>query len=271
MASLTFYSTTSDYPPVIGRTTATIYVGLDLKDYNGVYESLDSVYDLTTNKKANFSVVDYIYGTRYNTYVLKVNFSNLASGSKVLLGVKCTYTIETEVDGYCFSYGNNYYESESRRTAAEDYIYYKNKGYEMDPTEEDYDVRVSVDGEYAYLYETSWIEEDDDSVEYEDYFYTRPALFYFKGSNTLASGNKYPVNNIQELLINIYNFDNVAMAWKRWQNQGSANTCNAFYEGNLSADMMNTAHNYLGTGKSYNPGDKISAEMFTTLENKLNN
>lgn len=276
MASLTFSSV--NYADV-DRTSVRIIAKLTMIDDGETYEEWRAISDLFPEG----ATIDYTYDTDYYSdetiYTIDMTIKGLSPGttySKV--GIECWYTVET-LDTwyeYWFEADGTEHWFTSRSNAASKYNELADEGADMWPTKEDYDNDedgvIRYNGAYLVREEQEeWSDAENEYIDRTIPVYTRPSAFYFKGSNTLASGDKYPVNNIQELLKNIYNFDNVAMAWKRWRNQGSASTCNAFYEGNLSADMMNTAHNYLGTGKSYNSGDKISAEMFTTLENKLNN
>lgn len=238
------------------------------------------VYGIPSSANLEYEIIDMEIDWDGTTYTIEITLTKLSPGESIDVGIECWY-YHREPSAWGFTADDIEYSYPSKSRAGRQYLKYVEAGADVYPrnSAQADSIWESSSGEKAYLEVFEWDYEAEgwESIEQTELIYTHPGAFYFKGTDSngngivINQGDKYPINNIQELLINIYDFDTIATAWKRWKNQSNSSACNAFYEGNLSADMMNTAHNYLGTGKSYNPGDKISAEMFTTLENKLNN
>jgi hypothetical protein len=71
--------------------------------------------------------------------------------------------------------------------------------------------------------------------------------------------------------LNWKGFNEAATKWKRWkENDTNYTACTAFSAGPLSADMINSAYNYLGTVTNYKRGNPVTAAIFSGLESILN-
>lgn len=116
---------------------------------------------------------------------------------------------------------------------------------------------------------------DDDSPITESAsvtVYTRPNNFYFGKNGSVASGTQWEVSKgIQTILPNIYNFNTAVGKWKNWRDQSGGHSYSIFTSGSkLSASMLSNAYSILGGSSTYKTGDKVSAAMFSGIENLFN-
>lgn len=279
----------------IDRTTAKLTGKMTCsfqKEFDGaIQEYWES--DLSITSPAGASVVtkkgNITTSGSQRTYFFTATISGLTAGSEQTITLKTWYEKwvyeKSSTTYYYFYYKNDNgdwkeYESTRKATAVDAYLSRQAKGYTMDPDEDSSYVESGYDrtyGEYYYLYtweeDTSdWFYDDDLPVSKSTTVYTRPNAFYFGDGATVVAGTKWDVSKgIQTILPNIYNFNTEATKWKKWKNQtDSVTECSAFSKGNLSETMLTNAYAYLGDISSYKKGDRVSATMFSNLEDLIN-
>lgn len=198
-----------------------------------------------------------------------VNFSNAPAGSAITITATLKYTSEECVINYSteyyFTHNGKTYTSSSRSDCVEARAEFIAAGEECSSIES----RQVADG-------LKWVKGPSGSVSSSAItIYTRPNNFYFNGSSSTVAGLQWRVDSgIQSLLTNIYNFDSVAVAWKKWKDQtGSPGSCSTFVKNNnISASMFETAYNYLGKSvpSGCSSGQILKASFFSGLESALN-
>lgn len=117
---------------------------------------------------------------------------------------------------------------------------------------------------------TSWSTVSSKSVtQTAGTYYKSPANFTF---NNCSSGQKWKVNDgLQSLITNIYDFTDYATQWRYWMEQSNlSGPCPAWAKGPLTANNLNSIHDYVVTGKTYSSKQTVSADMFNSLATKIN-
>lgn len=118
-----------------------------------------------------------------------------------------------------------------------------------------------------YWTQVSESEKDGTPITSTVSFFPKPASFSF--NNCAAGEGWYIDQGLNSLITNLTSFQSVAQQWKCWKNQTEQSACPAF-DSPLTAIQLNSIHSYVGTGKTYSSGDKVSAEMFNSLANAIN-
>ena len=118
------------------------------------------------------------------------------------------------------------------------------------------------------IYEFQWGEGGKDEYELELDFYPHPAEFIFKNC---APGNQWKINEgiNKKLITNLTDFRSYANQWCAWKNQQSFTGVPQFVSP-LSASNLNAIYSALGHSRSYQTGDRVSADMFNGLANIIN-
>ena len=291
MATLTINSVTYSS---VDRTTATLtgkMTCLFQNESNGATrEYWLSDLSITSPSGASITTKNGTMTTNgsYRTYPFTVTVSGLKAGTEQKITLTADYEVwkykKSSATHYWFNYNSNggtlkEYDVTKKATAGERYLSLQNKGYTMYPDKNsDYDVRGydSSYKDYYYLWTYSedtsdWVESSYPTATASKTIYTRPNAFYFGNGKTVPSGTKWDVSKgIQTILINIYNFNTEATKWKKWKNQSTQTACSAFSKGTLSKTMLNNAYAYLGSSTKYDTGNKVSAAMFSGLEEIMN-
>lgn len=124
--------------------------------------------------------------------------------------------------------------------------------------------------EYDWSAWTSWSIVSSKSVtQTAGTYYKSPANFTF---NNCSSGQKWKVNDgLQSLITNIYDFTDYATQWRYWMEQSNlSGPCPAWAKSSLTANNLNSIHDYVVTGKTYSSKQIVSADMFNSLATKIN-
>lgn len=296
MATLTIDSVKSSS---IDRTTATLtgkMTCLYQSEFNGATREY-WLSDLSITAPAGASITATT-GTMttsgsYRIYPFTATISGLKAGEKQEITLKTDYEVwnyvKSSITHYWFNYKYNdgallKYETTVKTSAIAAYLSLQDNGYTMYPNKDstgndkynifgynsDYDAYYYL---WTYSEDTSgWVDSDYPTAKASKPIYTKPNAFYFGDGKTVPSGTKWEVSKgIQTILTNIYNFNTEATKWKTWKEQSVPTTaCSAFSKGTLSKDMINNAYSYLGSSTSYKTGAKVSAAMFSGLEEIIN-
>lgn len=295
MATLTIDSITYSN---VDRTTATLtgkMTCLFQSEFNGATREY-WLSDLSITSPAGASVTT-TNGTMttsgsYRIYPFTAKITGLTAGSEQKITLAADYEIwkyvKDSITHYWFNYNYNggtllEYDGTIKTDVGERYLRLQNNGYTMYPNKDStgssiYDTYGYNSTYEAYYYlwtytedASAWVDSSYPTATASKTVYTKPNAFYFGNGKTVSSGTKWAVSEgIQTILINIYNFNTEATKWKKWKNQLIQTACSAFSKGTLSATMLNNAYSYLGSSTRYSPGDKVSAAMFSGLENIMN-
>lgn len=100
-------------------------------------------------------------------------------------------------------------------------------------------------------------------------YYKSPAKFDFKNCER---GKQWRVDaGINSLITNINSFPDYATQWKAWKDQPNLSSPCPSFDSPLSANNLNSIYAYVRKTGNFNPGDPISAAMFNSLADVINN
>lgn len=278
----------------------TLYVDLEYDDeYRERFEDIKLL-----NSNASMSYTKSPSNNTATYYTITATITNFPKGQKFEPRFQLVYEyreknisnteyyVETVEDD-----GEYAYKADSKSEGRQLYLDLQDANYvqEIYPTEWEYeeqDTSSWVGNDYAevisyrdiYLYVLeydSWSDWLEDEVNLDAFsVYTHPSNFYFKGDGEApAQGDSWNVEEgIKSLFTNYDNFNSAATAKINWKNQNTdEGTCTALSStGNLTASDLTEAYNYLGikynnNWTKFNSGEIIKADMFSKLEDAINN
>lgn len=206
-------------------------------------------------------------GSHSSGYTINCTVSGLKPGQQVTIVIIFHFNREKYVPKTVFRYLYKLKTSSNWRTSGA----YSTRREAVDAMNsldpEVYDTGGTFTEDASY-----WTDDGSTTESASVTVYTRPNNFYFGKNGSVASGTQWEVSKgIQTILPNIYSFNTELGKWKNWREQSGGHSYSVFASGSkLSASMLSNAYSILGGSSAYKTGDKVSAVMFSGIENLFN-